>query len=679
WAEPSYTARPVEGAVLLQQTERPPRQRDFDPLLAGPAVHRFWRRLDEGSASSAQERAAGARRRQQRLRRRQQRPRRRQQRPRVPPAARRPLQAVREPPPVARRLSSAQEAPAAAQKAPASDEKPAVTSYPTAASKAVTDAASGTLVMLDLETTGMEGRQRITELAMLAVHTFNLLEAAAVSASPVANGNGETLLASARSRRGRRGFPAPPGAADLTRLDNKEFDRNAAALIDAFLSRLEPPVVLMAHNGLQFDFPLLRSELNAVGVSLQSRPLCCKSLPLFRKLEPPGSRCGLTELHFRLAGWRPEDAHSAIEDCVSLLRVLSCRLPACLDWVRQQAVPFDSVAPKYVAKRRLPLPDFPYKLSDKRGAPWPCWTWRPPALYQPRVTELALLTADRADLLRRGGNRPAAQGAEPALPAVQPRLRGDALGREHHRLARRLPAPAFDSASVRLLGAFVRRLHQPVLMVAHNGARFDFPLLQAELRLASAAAAGCSATADAAKCLGSVLCSDSLPALRELQLRPGADALFAEPLKQGKPQVRFSLQQLYSQAFSGEEPPGSHSGLGDCEALLRLLLFRLPDCLPLLEAAAAPFETVAPAKLHESNALFEKYYTAQAMLPEAEWPVFMTAMREGLPVTFRITGFRGHSQSLLKLLRTRYLEDLLSLTDIRPPEPLPWYPSELGR
>ncbi|PAA77424.1 hypothetical protein BOX15_Mlig006228g4, partial [Macrostomum lignano] len=80
----------------------------------------------------------------------------------------------------------------------------------------------------------------------------------------------------------------------------------------------------------------------------------------------------------------------------------------------------------------------------------------------------------------------------------------------------------------------------------------------------------------------------------------------------------------------------------------------------------------------ESNALFEKYYTAQAMLPEAEWPVFMTAMREGLPVTFRITGFRGHSQSLLKLLRTRYLEDLLSLTDIRPPEPLPWYPSGMA-
>ncbi|PAA77426.1 hypothetical protein BOX15_Mlig015697g1, partial [Macrostomum lignano] len=301
----------------------------------------------------------------------------------VPPAAQEPPPAVREPPPVAQEASAAaQEAPAAAQKAPASDEKPAVTSYPTAASKAVTDAASGTLVMLDLETTGMEGRQRITELAMLAVHTFNLLEAAAVSASPVANGNGDAAGVSSQPPRASRlprvmnslclvfhpMQPVHPGAADLTRLDNvalerqKEFDRNAAALIDAFLSRLEPPVVLMAHNGLQFDFPLLRSELNAVGVSLQSRPLCCKSLPLFRKLEPPGSRCGLTELHFRLAGWRPEDAHSAIEDCVSLLRVLSCRLPACLDWVRQQAVPFDSVAPKYVAKRRLPLPDFPYKL-----------------------------------------------------------------------------------------------------------------------------------------------------------------------------------------------------------------------------------------------------------------------------------------------------------------------------
>uniref|UniRef100_A0A1I8FKN6 Exonuclease domain-containing protein n=1 Tax=Macrostomum lignano TaxID=282301 RepID=A0A1I8FKN6_9PLAT len=210
-------------------------------------------------------------------------------------------------------------------------------------------------------------------------------------------------------------------------------------------------------------------------------------------------------------------------------------------------------------------------------------------LYQPRVTELALLTADRADLLRRGGTDrlPRALNRLCLLfnPGCEVTPSAANITGLHGACLR--SQPAFDSASVRLLGAFVRRLHQPVLMVAHNGARFDFPLLQAELRLASAAAAGCSATADAAKCLGSVLCSDSLPALRELQLRPGADALSPSPpsLKQGKPQ-----------AFSGEEPPGSHSGLGDCEALLRLLLFRLPDCLPLLEAAAAPFETVAPAK-----------------------------------------------------------------------------------
>uniref|UniRef100_A0A1I8F5G9 MSLNL protein n=1 Tax=Macrostomum lignano TaxID=282301 RepID=A0A1I8F5G9_9PLAT len=134
-----------------------------------------------------------------------------------------------------------------------------------------------------------------------------------------------------------------------------------------------------------------------------------------------------------------------------------------------------------------------------------------------RVTELALLTADRADLLRRGGT--------------------DRLPRALNRLC---------------------LLFNPAARLSSG--------------LASAAAAGCSATADAAKCLGSVLCSDSLPALRELQLRPGSPSPKA---RQAAGEVS-ACRQLYSQAFSGEEPPGSHSGLGDCEALLRLLLFRLP-------------------------------------------------------------------------------------------------------
>uniref|UniRef100_A0A1I8IUU6 Exonuclease domain-containing protein n=1 Tax=Macrostomum lignano TaxID=282301 RepID=A0A1I8IUU6_9PLAT len=432
----------------------------------------------------------------------------------------------------------------------------------------------------------MEGRQRITELAMLAVHTFNLLEAAeaaAVSASPVANGNGdaagvgsqpaESVAASPRDETACAWCSTPckpvhPPAADLTRLDNKEFDRNAAALIDAFLSRLEPPVVLMAHNGLQFDFPLLRSELDAVGVSSPVLLLTKKGGMLLTKSAACSLvRCAATPF-LCFASWSRPAVAAASQSCTSAWRAGGLRTPTLHRGLRQPT-----------AGAELP----PARLSGLGAAPGRAvrlsqrQAWRTLAvldlettgLYQPRVTELALLTADRADLLRRGGTDRLPQGAEPALPAVQPRLRGDALGREHHRLARRLPAV---SAGFRLC------VPCGCLAPSCGGStsRFDFPLLQAELRLASAAAAGCPATADAANCLGSVLCSDSLPALRELQLRPGADALFAEPLKQGKPQVRFSLQQLYSQAFSGEEPPGSHSGLGDCEALLRLLLFRLP-------------------------------------------------------------------------------------------------------
>jgi DNA polymerase III epsilon subunit-like protein len=57
-----------------------------------------------------------------------------------------------------------------------------------------------------------------------------------------------------------------PKAAEITKLDNcnldhqSQFDEDVANIIVSFLDRLKKPICLIAHNGLKFDFPILKAE-----------------------------------------------------------------------------------------------------------------------------------------------------------------------------------------------------------------------------------------------------------------------------------------------------------------------------------------------------------------------------------------------------------------------------------
>ena len=56
------------------------------------------------------------------------------------------------------------------------------------------------------------------------------------------------------------------------------FDSDLVACLTPFLTRLYPPVCLVAHNGDKFDFPLLLAELfNANGSPIDGL-FCCDSL-----------------------------------------------------------------------------------------------------------------------------------------------------------------------------------------------------------------------------------------------------------------------------------------------------------------------------------------------------------------------------------------------------------------
>ncbi|XP_060109712.1 RNA cytosine C(5)-methyltransferase NSUN2 [Heteronotia binoei] len=84
----------------------------------------------------------------------------------------------------------------------------------------------------------------------------------------------------------------------------------------------------------------------------------------------------------------------------------------------------------------------------------------------------------------------------------------------------------------------------------------------------------------------------------------------------------------------------------------------------------------------KENALFERYYAALRLVPEGEWGSFMAALREPLPATLRITGYKSHAKEILHCLKNKYFKELENQVvdgqKIEMPQPLSWYPEELA-
>ena len=82
----------------------------------------------------------------------------------------------------------------------------------------------------------------------------------------------------------------PAKVSEITGLNNfllenqSKFTASTSSLLNAFLAHLPQPVVLVAHNGDKFDYPLLKSELNKVNSDLDSSILTIDSLPAMRNI-----------------------------------------------------------------------------------------------------------------------------------------------------------------------------------------------------------------------------------------------------------------------------------------------------------------------------------------------------------------------------------------------------------
>ncbi|XP_053570553.1 RNA cytosine C(5)-methyltransferase NSUN2 [Bombina bombina] len=84
----------------------------------------------------------------------------------------------------------------------------------------------------------------------------------------------------------------------------------------------------------------------------------------------------------------------------------------------------------------------------------------------------------------------------------------------------------------------------------------------------------------------------------------------------------------------------------------------------------------------KENKLFEHYYQELKIVPDGEWEQFMSALREPLPATIRITGYKSHAKEILHCLKDKYFKELQDLEvdgqKLEAPQPLSWYPEELA-
>ncbi|XP_062302131.1 RNA cytosine C(5)-methyltransferase NSUN2 isoform X1 [Osmerus eperlanus] len=88
------------------------------------------------------------------------------------------------------------------------------------------------------------------------------------------------------------------------------------------------------------------------------------------------------------------------------------------------------------------------------------------------------------------------------------------------------------------------------------------------------------------------------------------------------------------------------------------------------------------ADIVKENKLFEQYYQELGLVPPGEFDQFMAALREPLPATIRITGYKRCVQERGHWLKDKYFKEIQEVEidgqKFEAPQALSWYPDELA-
>ncbi|XP_037677801.1 three prime repair exonuclease 2 [Choloepus didactylus] len=218
-----------------------------------------------------------------------------------------------------------------------------------------------TFVFLDLEATGLpDVDPEIAEISLFAIHRSSLKhperDEAGVPVLPRVLDKLTLCMSPTRPFTAKASEITGLSAEGLAQCRKAGFDGNVARTLRAFLGRQAGPLCLVAHNGFDYDFPLLRTELQRQGAHLPPDTVCLDTLPALRGLDrahghatrAQGRRSySLGSLFRRYFQAEPRAAHSAEGDVHTLLLVFLHRAAELLAWADEQARRWAHIAPMY--------------------------------------------------------------------------------------------------------------------------------------------------------------------------------------------------------------------------------------------------------------------------------------------------------------------------------------------
>ncbi|XP_053155814.1 three prime repair exonuclease 2-like isoform X2 [Hemicordylus capensis] len=215
-----------------------------------------------------------------------------------------------------------------------------------------------TFVFLDVETTGLPPDQpRVAELCLFAVNRCSLQNSPQdFSWNPHPPRIVDKLSLCIDPQK-----PFVPVAEEITGLSNQSLEKNCKpdfnnAVVEAlrgFLNRQAGPVCLVAHNGLGFDFPLLRTELWHVEADLPPDTGCLDTLLALKELDRTSNvSYQLGKIYQRFYGREPVGTHSAEGDVLTLLLVFLAKAPELMAWAALNACRWGEIRPMYFLRPR---------------------------------------------------------------------------------------------------------------------------------------------------------------------------------------------------------------------------------------------------------------------------------------------------------------------------------------